>query len=133
MRSTAYVMLTLSLVALVGCAPQQRTTQQGEPRFVISLDENSAGERIGGDCRPGARVDVTIEIGGGAALNSLRGTAYCDANQVARTGLLADPGTGQAARASATGQQVAGQAKCGKSVIWGNPRSRNITVVCYFY
>ena len=154
MKSVAIATLALGIILLSGCRqeeeeaqlpadtvplspPEQQDTTPptpptGEPRFVITIEEDSARSITGQACVPGARVDVHAEIGGGAAGNSLWGQAQCDNTVVVKTATIRDPGNGQAVRTQKQGTQVEGQSRCSKNLVGAAPASR-VTVVCYFY
>lgn len=150
MKQVAIAVLALGSIMFTGCKkeqdapgeqkpavreeqqPTQDTASAGKPRFVITVEEDSARRIRGGACVNGSRVDVHAEIGGGRAPNSLSGDADCGTTRVVTGRRIFDPGNGTAVRTQDQGTQVPGQASCIKNAVQGNPKSR-ITVVCYFY
>jgi hypothetical protein len=154
MKRAAIAVLAVGILAFSACEKDEEQTRQpadsipqqpapepvqqdtspptGEPRFVITIEEDSLKSKTGQACVAGNRVDVHAEIGGGARGNSLWGVAHCGDAIVAKTATILDPGNGQAVRAQKQGTQVDGQSSCSKNMVGQNPKSR-VTVVCYFY
>lgn len=148
-RAMVYAFALLTITA-VGCTPDETaedqvpadTVQSGpdiqeptpvEPRFAITLQTPDTSTNVTqGECTAGNNVKVDVEIGGGAANNSVLGEAWCGTNKVVADVVAMDPGNGQAATRTKQGTQVDGAARCTRGGVFGQPAS-NVKVVCSFF
>lgn len=151
MKKAMIFLFALLTFTAVGCTPDETAEEQvpadtvqtpsefqepvpaDTPRFTITLQTPDTSTNVTqGECIAGNNVKVDVEIGGGAANNSVLGEAWCGTQKVVADVVAMDPGNGQPATKSKQGTQVAGAARCTRGGVFGQPAS-NVKVTCSFF